>query len=309
MFVTIAIPTYNNAQLLDSALQSLYKLHCPDDIDYEILVIDNNSNDRTPLIIRKNIERFNSKLKSVFEPKQGLSFARNRALKEAKGQIVCFLDDDVIVAPGWLEAVTSAFSKYSAAVVGGRSYLIYPGQKPYWLPHEREMLLSALDYGNQTLVNTDKELFGLNFSIRKELALKLGGFNTALGRKAKSLSCGEETELLDRVRKAGGVAVYEPRAIVGHIVKKKRLKKSWMFRRIFEGAVSKERQQISQGKIASISTLFVQTARCWASVIKSIFNRYSEAEIFFEKQYFATYNLGRLVATIRFGTKNNSRKI
>jgi glycosyltransferase involved in cell wall biosynthesis len=311
MFVTITIQTYNHAETLDQTLESLRKVHCPAKSDYEILIVDNNSTDNTAWVINKYCQLFWPRLRSIFESRQGLSYARNCALRHAKGQIACFLDDDVIVNEDWLEAVISAFEKYSPAVVGGRSYLIYPhNQKPLWLPVERESLLSRLDHGDQTLVDTDKDLFGLNFSVLKDVALDAGGFDTRLGRSGVSLNSGEEKDLLQRIRRMGKIAVYEPKAIVGHIVHPGRLKKRWFFRRIYAGAISTEHLLLAEGKKNALGKLFIQTLRCWGGIIKSLLSGCNvKTEEFFEKQYFAFYNLGRLVETFKYEFKSKSKAI
>ncbi len=159
MFATVTIQTYNHAKTLAKTLESLRTLRCPKGIDYEILIVNNNSTDETADVIRRYARILAPRLRSVFESKQGLSHARNRALQEARGEIVCFIEDDVKVDPGWLEAVSAAFIKYSAAVVGGRSYLIYPtaSGRPAWLPAEMETLLSRLDYGEKVLANLAKK--------------------------------------------------------------------------------------------------------------------------------------------------------
>jgi glucosyl-dolichyl phosphate glucuronosyltransferase len=311
MFVTITIQTYNHADTLDQTLESLRKVRCPANNDFEILIVDNNSTDNTQWVINKYCQLFWPKLRSVFESRQGLSYARNCALRHARGQIACFLDDDVIVNEDWLEAVISAFEKYSPAVVGGRSYLIYPdNQKPLWLPIDKESLLSRLDYGEQTLVDTDKDLYGLNFSVLKDIALDAGGFDTRLGRSGNSLNSGEEKDLLLRLRNMGKIAVYEPKAVVGHIVHPERLKKSWFFRRIYAGAISTEHLLLAEGKKSDLAKLFMQTLRCWGGILRSLITGCStKTEEFFEKQYFAFYNLGRLVETAKYEFKHKSKAV
>ena len=298
MFLTVTIQTYNRAETLDLTLKSLRTLHRPPASDYEILIIDNNSSDTTPEIVRKHATSHLPQIRYIFEPQQGLSHARNRALKEARGQIVCFLDDDVMVDSQWLVAVSSAFAKYSADVVGGRSYLIYPGKRPAWMSRRTEVLLSRLDHGDKTLVNTERDLFGLNFSIGRNLAIELGGFKTDLGRCGNSLNCGEETELLDRVRNMGGMVVYEPKAVVGHVIPPQRLSKSWLLRRTYAGAVTAERLLIAKGKVNGLGQTFIHIVRCWGSVVKSLLWRRDNASTVFDKQYFAVCSLGKLSATL-----------
>ncbi|MBM4027072.1 MAG: glycosyltransferase family 2 protein, partial [Planctomycetes bacterium] len=213
VMISIAICTYNNAKKLAVALESLRDLTCPPGVSYEILVIDNNSRDETRDVVRQWQGAWGPRLRYVFEERQGLSHARNRAWREAAGDIVSYLDDDVKVDSGWLTAVAAAFAEHAAAVVGGRSYLIYPSQRPAWLPEKYEILLSRLDHGAQVLVDTDRELFGVNFSVRKDWLDRVGGFDASLGRHRRSLSSGEERDLLQRIRARGGIAVYEPRAV------------------------------------------------------------------------------------------------
>lgn len=298
MFFTVTIQTHNNADTLDITLRHLHTLQCPEQVDYEILVVDNNSSDGTSHVIRRHAELLRPRMRSVFEPQQGLSHARNRALRKAQGNVVCFVDDDVIVDPRWLHAMSAAFAGYSADVVGGRSYLILPDKGPQWLSPLAEGLLSRLDYGDSPLVNTDKDLYGLNFAVRRELAVDLGGFRTDLGRCGRSLACGEESDLLNRVRKHGGIVVYEPAAVVGHLVKPERLSKRWLLRRAYAGAVATERLSIERGQICSTARLAVHCMRCCASVCKSVLWRRDTAVELFEKQYHAAYSLGRLTATL-----------
>lgn len=303
MFITISIQTYNRAKMLTETLESLRQLNCPDEIDYEILVVDNNSSDNTCEVIDRYLKLLPKRLRSVRENKRGLSYARNCALKYARGEIIGFIDDDVKIESHWLEAVSRAFVENQATAVGGRSYLVYPSNRPIWLPREREYLLSGLDYGDQRLVNTNKDLFGLNLSIRRETAIELGGFDTNLGRTGRSLICDEEKDLLDRIRAIDGVVVYEPKAVVWHIIPPERLKKSWFFRRIYAGAISSQRRMIANGEKVDLKKLFLRNIRCWGGICKSILGRRTTAQELFEKQFFALGNLAKLVETMRYRLK------
>lgn len=298
-FITVAIQTYNRASILAETLESLRHLRCPEAIDYEILVVDNNSNDDTPQVIQEYSWILAPRLRSVFEPRQGLSHARNRALHEAKGQIVSFLDDDVLVDPDWLSAVAAAFEEHSATVVGGRSYLIFRSQRPGWLPPHYEFFLSRLDYGDQVIVNTDNDLYGLNFSVRKDVAVQVGGFNLSLGRCGPvSLHSGEESDLLRRIRARGGVVVYEPRALVGHIVLQERLTMKWFLRRAFTAGIDTEIMQRSDGQTARASRPFVHLLRCCGSVARSVLRGEILAPVLFGKTLAVTDALGSLYASL-----------
>lgn len=291
MKITIAICTYNNAYVLGKALESLCHLNCPENLEYEILIVNNNCTDNTEEMCKKYKSKLGSLLRIVHEHNQGLSYARNRALQEARAENVSFIDDDVKVDPQWLVAVANAFEKHSATIVGGKSYLIFPGKRPEWLSTKLEMMLSRLDYGDEALVDTDKDLFGLNFSVMRKDALTIGGFNPNFGRCGKSLSSGEETDFLKRIRKNGGIAVYEPSAIVGHIIPPERLTRKWFFKRGFEASASNRRLIIINGARPEIWNNLYQAYKSFGGIIKSLIIRDSNSREFFLK-------LGALVEDI-----------
>ncbi len=298
--VSIAICTYNNAGKLETVLESLRGLTCPPALEYEVLVVDNNSADETKPLVQKCQAAWGQRLRYVFEGTQGLSHARNRALKEAVGDIVSYLDDDVKVDPGWLAAVAAAFEQYPAAAVGGRSYLIYPSERPAWLPEEYEFLLSKLDYGDKVIVGVDKDLFGLNFSVRKEVAVDAGGFDTSLGRCGRSLGSGEESDLLKRIRAKGAVAVYEPGAVVGHIVSAERVTIRWFLKRLF--AAGRDGVALARkdgGAVPSVSAAAIHALRCCGSLPKSMILGDFSAKTLFRKSLAAMYALGGLCARLR----------
>jgi glycosyltransferase involved in cell wall biosynthesis len=298
--VSIAICTYNNARKLEAVLESLRGLICPPALKYEILVVDNNSSDETKGVVEKYQALWGQRLRHIFEGTQGLSHARNRALKEAAGDIVSYIDDDVKVDPGWLSAVATAFEEYSAAVVGGKSYLIYPSQRPAWLPEEYESLLSKLDYGDQVIVGLDKDLFGLNFSVRKELTVQLGGFDTSLGRCRHSLGSGEESDLLKRIRETGGLAVYEPRAIVGHVVSSERVTVRWFVKRLFAaGRDGVAMAAKNDDTVPSIWAAAVHAIRCCGSILKSMVLGDFSAKVILGKALVAAHALGTLDRRLR----------
>jgi glycosyltransferase involved in cell wall biosynthesis len=117
--VSVAICTYNRAASLHRVLRSMSRMSVSEGLSWELLVVDNNSDDDT----RETALEFRGvlPLRYVFEPVQGLSSARNRALAEYEGDLLVFVDDDVIVHRNWLKAYASAVRHFSAAdYFGGR---------------------------------------------------------------------------------------------------------------------------------------------------------------------------------------------
>jgi glycosyltransferase involved in cell wall biosynthesis len=235
MGVTITIQTFNRAEELRRTLASLSRIDTTGAPAYEVLVVDNNSTDHTAAVVEELGPRFGGRLRYVRELRQGLSHARNRAVAEARHDIVAFLDDDVDVDRAWLHGLVSAYESGEYAAVGGRATLVYPGPRPGWLDERREGLLTKVDYGPRARPARPDELYGVNLSFRKDWLERVGAFRTDLGRVGKCLLGSEETELLERIARAGGRLLYEPAAAVGHRAPAARLRRRWFWSRCYWG--------------------------------------------------------------------------
>lgn len=224
--VTVAICTYNRAKLLGLSLEAVLKQEA--DFAFDVLVVDNNSTDNTREVT-ESFMRSSPLVSYVLEEKQGLSHARNRALVEATSSIVAYLDDDAVARPGWLTAITRAFGEPGVDCAGGKIVLKYPCAKPDWLDERMESILSAYDKGEQP--KDVPEVFGANFAVRREAALKLGGFSDKVGCLAGRSLGGEETDMCRRIRSSGSRVLYVPDAVVDHLVDPNRLNKDWLVKR------------------------------------------------------------------------------
>lgn len=213
--ISIVIATFNRCGLLEETLLSLASALqlVTRTLQVEVLIVDNNSSDRTYQIA----ESFRGKIENLVylkEEQQGLSFARNAGIAAAKGDIVVFLDDDVEVESGWIMELIEPFSNNGVGVVGGRVVAYGQRELPAWLPREYGYLVSVFDPCDEPCeVET---VMGANFAIRRKCFQSSGVFDVALGRKGKKLLGGEEVELFSRIRKSGYSVRYTPRATVYH---------------------------------------------------------------------------------------------
>ena len=222
--ISVVVCTYNRAAVLERMLDSFFAQPGVGECSYELIVVDNNSSDGTREVAAR-FERFEG-CRYVFERRQGLSAARNRGVAEASGEIVAFLDDDVIVDKGWLTSLQACFDETGAEAVGGRSHLVFEQEPPTWMTAELRISLSEVDLGRERkTVDGGRRLYGLNMAFRKTVLERVGGFNEELGRRGKGLLGGEETAVFGRIAEQGGKIVYEPSAVVGHIIDKERV--SW----------------------------------------------------------------------------------
>jgi len=234
MGISVAVATHNRAGELKLTLSSLAGMNSGDQ-DYEILVIDNASTDQTSEVVHEFLPLFGGRLRYVYEERLGLSHARNRAIAEARHDIIGFLDDDVDVEPHWVSRIAEAFDGCDVAAVGGRAVLAYPVPRPAWLDEVGECLLTKVDLGTVRRSAQADELYGLNLCIRKDWIDRVGWFRTDLGRIGECLLSGEEEELLNRIVAAGGVLLYEPEAVVAHRVPANRLRRRWFLSRTYWG--------------------------------------------------------------------------
>ena len=236
MEVSITIQTYNRADELRKTLLSLAKVKTAGLPKHEIVVVDNNSSDQTRNVVEELKSAFPGTLRYVHELRQGLSHARNRAINEARFEIVAFLDDDVDVNVNWLRNLAAAFDAGNYAAIGGRAYLVFPSARPTWLAERSDGALTRMDYGPKSRAAAPDELYGVNLSIRKEWLQQVGGFRTDLGRIGTCLLGSEETDVLERIAAAGGKLLYEPGAEVGHRVPVSRLRRRWFWSRSYWGS-------------------------------------------------------------------------
>lgn len=233
--VSVVVCTYNRAPSLAKTLDSLRQMSVPSDLDWELLVVDNNSTDNTRAVVMDFMRASGPNGRYVFEPKQGLCYARNRGVAEAAGEIIAFTDDDVGVAPNWLEEIADTFKKFDCIGVGGRSIPAWNDlEKPAWLVTTGPYSLSRGPLLDFDLGNEAKEVqvapWGLNMAFRKIAFEKYGDFRTDLGVSGSAGLLGEDTEFGKRLLRLGERIAYSPRAVVFHHVDPRRITKSYFLR-------------------------------------------------------------------------------
>jgi glycosyltransferase involved in cell wall biosynthesis len=218
--ISIGICTYNRSKSLWRTLDSIAKLNDINSTAVEILIVDKNCNDGSSDVV----EAFREKLpiRRVSESRDGLAYARNKAITEFRGDVLLFTDDDVTVAPGWLAAYEDAIRHFpDADYFGGRILPDWGGAKPRWIRDEPLALIDGAlvwyDHGAETRLvgKAEPPPFGASFAIRRRLLEKVGLFRVDLGAGAIGLR-GEETEFLIRAQNLGAQGVYVGEAVCFH---------------------------------------------------------------------------------------------
>ncbi len=220
MNVTVAICTWNRADLLDRTLTSLSQVLVPSGIEWQVVVADNNSTDHTEEILRSHRSRL--PLRSLFEGRQGKSHALNAIIDELAGDLVLWTDDDVRLDAGWLAAYVDAAQRWpEASFFGGKIVPHFLGEEPTWLrPAWRAIggVFGERNLGEEPFALNRKRLpFGANMAARVDLQKKYR-FDPQLGRVGEGLLAGEETALMQQWLADGYTGMWVPGAVVEHVV-------------------------------------------------------------------------------------------
>src|SRR5579863_433252 len=184
MNTTVILCTYNRCASLKTALDSVVSQVLPQSVEWELLVVDNNSTDATREVIQDYVSRHPGLVRYVFEGRQGKSNALNRGIHEAKGDILAFVDDDVVAEPDWLQNLIAPLRDAEFAGVGGRIVAPVDFAPPRWLalegPHSLAGVLALYDKGREG-AELKEPPFGTNMAFRKDVFGKLGLFHPDIG--------------------------------------------------------------------------------------------------------------------------------
>ena len=240
MNITVILCTYNRCHMLREALNSAMAMKLPEYTTWEVLVVDNNSSDKTREVVTEIGTRYPGRVRYLFEPNPGKSHALNAGIRVALGDVVAFMDDDVTVDPLWLGNLTACLDQDEWAGTGGRIIPVWSSSPPNWLPREGRYPLGPLamfDLGPQAGQLTESPI-GTNMAFKREVFEKHGAFRTDLGPRPGSEIRGEDSEFGNRLLAAGGRLRYEPSAIVYHPVQQDRIRKQYFLSWFFDKARS-----------------------------------------------------------------------
>jgi glycosyltransferase involved in cell wall biosynthesis len=220
--VTVVLSTYNRCGQLPSALDALQSQR--DGVPYEIIVVDNNSSDGTRELLLERMEQF-PELSYLFEPRQGLPYARNTGARAARAPIVAFTDDDVRVGPEWVATVARAFEAHpDVDMIGGRVLPVWPDELPDWLTRRQLGPLALGEHGDRPMrvsaENAAPCLVGANFAFRRRVFDRIGYFD-------ESYTKSQDREIQLRLWRAGGVGLYVPELSIAVEVPRERLTKQY----------------------------------------------------------------------------------
>lgn len=243
--LSIVIATYNRATLLLDALKSVIRQSAPAQ-EWECVVVNNNSSDNTSECFAEFASghpEYN--LRIVDEPNQGLSYARNRGIRESVGEYIAIIDDDEHIAEDFVAAYIRLFDEVPEAVAaGGPIVAEYPTGRPRWMSCYTERPIANTMYFGEEVREFPKGRVpgGGNMALRRSAIRRYGVFDTSLGYSGESLIGGEECDLFERLQIADAKYYYVPTAVMYHIIPREKLTKEYFARLSYNVGVSQLRR-------------------------------------------------------------------
>ena len=253
--LSLLIATYNRADRLIETLESVVAQDAPAEL-WECVVVNNNSTDCTA-------ERFAAfaaahpqyNLRMVEEHNQGLSYARNRGIRESTGEYIAIIDDDERIVPEFVSAYISLFDTVPEEVAGGGPIVpVYPAGRPAWMSCFTERPIANTMYlGDRVREFPEGHIpGGGNMAIRRSAVKRYGVFDISLGRVGTSLTGGEESDLFERLRLAEARYYYTPKAVMYHIIPAEKLSRGYFSRLSYNIGVSQLRRAMFYRRVGRV---------------------------------------------------------
>ena len=269
MILSVVICTYNRGKYIPMVLNSIQE-QTLSPANFEVLLINNNSPDNTDEIIKNYQQNSQLPIHYIIEYNQGISYARNRGVNEAQGEIIVFLDDDETVEPDFLQNVKTFFeSTPDAGITAGPVVPVFETTKPEWLSKFIERAITGeYNKGNKIIKLPPKDYPGTGHAcFRKALFDKYGSFNTNLGRKGSSLMGAEDKDFFLRLMEGNEVCYYLPGAKIYHHIPAEKLTESFFDRLTYAMGKSERVRTLNLGKRFYYRKLLEEVFKWAASLI------------------------------------------
>jgi glycosyltransferase involved in cell wall biosynthesis len=265
--ITVLVCTYNRCECIKDTLEDLLAQQTNDQFTYEVIVVDNNSKDKTREIVASYLPKFSDSLQYLFEPTQGKSYALNRGIQAAQGEIIACIDDDCLLEKNYLLNLYRVFKELplDVGVLGGKIFPKWMGDgypawldklfaqsakledgSPNWEKISFEGPIGIMDFGPDPFIIDYRQkdydvrrFYGANMAFRKKFLVEHGGFDV------NKVIC-EDTEICERLFHAGVKGVYAPNVQVYHKIYAKKVTPAyyyhWRYVRGKQAGVSYQRK-------------------------------------------------------------------
>lgn len=235
--ISVVICVYTE-QRWREILEAVESIHHQSEESLEIiLVVDHN-----PILRNRLTKALSNVIVVENEQAQGLSGGRNTGISVARGDVIAFLDDDAVADPDWLKYLGDCYADPTVVAAGGRTLPNWQTRSPDWFPQEFAWTVGCTYLGMPRSRTAVRNIMGGNASYRRELFQQIGGFRINIGRSSgkRPMGC-EETELCIRIKqfRPQAVLLFEPQAVIHHLVPANRCRLSYFTSRCYAEGLSK----------------------------------------------------------------------
>jgi glycosyltransferase involved in cell wall biosynthesis len=235
--ISVIIPTYRRPELIGGCLDALDRQSTP---PLEVIVVDQSPDSKTRDIVQGR-SAGSAPVRYLHSDRAGVSLARNIGIRESRGALLAFTDDDALPEPRWLESIAAAFvaTHPSAGLVGGRILPLWEKPRPPWYPSSFEYLLPVFDHGGGLAPFPQGSLpMTVNLSVTREVIDKLGGFHEEVGPRTGWRISGEDSHFAWKAIEACVPVYYQPEAVVLHRVPASRMTRRFLLDRCWLEGIS-----------------------------------------------------------------------
>lgn len=231
MFVTVNICTYNRAALLRQTLEQFVTLEIPAGVSWELLVVNNCCTDETDRVLAEFSHRL--PLVVLHEKRAGKCYALNTAVASARGELILFTDDDVLVEPQWLSNYVRAASQWpDAAIFGGEITPWFERTPPAWVKRNLASLhgpfVINIPRNEDAPLMPGASPFGANMAARTSI-MRQFRFDPRLGPKGRGMRKGDDTEMVRAILEAGHTGRWVHGATLKHFVVAERMRTRYLY--------------------------------------------------------------------------------
>ena len=243
MDVSVVVCTFNRAALLKRTLAALQSQRTDPGLSWELVIVDNNSTDATRSVVEATSSAFPVPVQYVFEPRQGISHARNAGIGQAEGDIIAFTDDDCRPEPDWLQNVVDCMNRWGADGLGGRILPEWSSPPPAWLATDRHLWTSIAMLDDSAVRQVELgpwqrqhgfRVWGANMAFRRSAFETVTGFDPSLGNRGKKKYSHEDIMFVRQLVEAGKIVMFDPAPTVHHWVGPDRMEKRFFRRHSFD---------------------------------------------------------------------------
>lgn len=230
--ISIAVCTYNRADHLPPLVRALSRQKAT--IPFEILVVNNNSTDRTEEVLGLIARECPIRFRYVIEEKQGIVHARNRAIEEAReNDYLAFIDDDELPGSRWLDSAVDALDREGAYCVGGEIRVkLSDSERPRWLDDELLYFLGKVDNGPDPFWIKDRSTPVWSGNVAYRISVFSDGlrFDHRYNRKGIGVGGGSDEIMFHALLDHGLKVRYRPDMVIEHLVEKWRLRRGYFLK-------------------------------------------------------------------------------